>query len=174
MTMTPLYISSNEVGLVQSRQEFLLPNDAYPTLENMFVWREQLRRRQGLTTLGRLRRKYTAASIGNSGASPWTFTIYSTLAVPIVGEPNAQIEAGSVIITIAGPIVYTDQGDGTLTSPTGGNSGTINYATGSVTLITTAVAGTAATITFNYFPSLPAMGLRGRAKRDQCRAVNSF
>jgi len=138
-----------------------LPNDAYPTLENAFVWRERIKRKQGYKLLGRLRRTFSAESLGNSGASPWSFNIYSTLVPPITPEATAEIQAGSVVITI-GVIVFTDQGDGTLTSPTLGNSATINYNTGDVTLIHTAGAGVATAIDFNYFPGLPVMGLRDR------------
>ncbi len=56
----PLKISGMETGLVQSRENFLLPDDAYPVLENAYVWRERIKRRQGLQILGRLRRKYIA------------------------------------------------------------------------------------------------------------------
>ena len=52
----PLQISANETGLVQDRENFLLPNDAYPILENAFVWRERIKRRQGYKILGRLKR----------------------------------------------------------------------------------------------------------------------
>lgn len=158
----PLKITGNSTGLVQQREEFILPDDAYPVLQNAFVWRERIKRKQGTEFLARLRRNLTAASLGNTGASPWTFTIYSTLSPAITGEPNSQIVAGTVVITIAGPIVFTDQGDGTLTSITPGNSGTINYITGSVTLTHTAGAGIATTITFSYYPALPVMGLRTR------------
>jgi hypothetical protein len=161
MSYSPLYIRKPETGLVQSRQEFLLPDDAYPVLENAYVWRERIKRRQGLALLGRLRRLFTAVSIGNSGASPWTFNIYSTMVPPIVPEANAQIQPGSVVITL-GAIVFTDTGNGTLTSPTPGNSGVINYLTGDVTLTHTAGAGVATTITVAYFPNLPVMGLRSR------------
>lgn len=161
MAYTPLHISKMETGLVQSRQEFLLPNDAYPTLNNAYVWRERIKRKQGYQLLGRLRRTFLSLSLGNSQASPWTFIIYSTLIPPITPEANAEIQLGSVVITI-GAIVFTDQGNGTLTSPTVGNSGTINYVTGSVTLTHTAGAGVATTINFNYYPALPVMGLRSR------------
>lgn len=159
----PLYIKAYETGLVQNRQEFILPDDAYPVLENAFLFREQLRRRQGLEFLGRLKRNFTASSIGNSGASPWTFTIFATVVPPIslVLEPNAEIVPGTVIIDIGG-VIFTDQGDGTLTSVTPGNSGIINYITSSVTITTTQPAGTASTITYSYSPGLPVMGIRTR------------
>jgi len=161
MAYTPLYIRKPETGLVQSRQEFILPDDAYPVLQNAYVWRERIKRRQGLSFLGRLRRVFTTVSIGLSGASPWTFNIYSTVVPPITPEANAQIEAGSVHIFI-GATELIDQGDGTLeTNPVSGVSGTINYLTGDVT-ITGAGAGVASTITFGYFPALPVMGLRSR------------
>ena len=160
----PLYIKGVEQGLIQSRQEFILPNDAYPILENAFVWRERIKRKQGYEFLdgdvnkSRLRRAFMTVSIGNSGASPWTFLLFSVVTPPIT-ETNAEIQPGSVVITFGG-ITFTDQGNGTLTGSALGNSGTINYITSSITLIHTAGAGNAALATFNYFPSLPVMGLR--------------
>lgn len=221
-------------GLVQEREEFILPDDAYPVLENAFVWRERIKRKQGYELLGRLRRVLTSESLGLSQASPWTFNVLSSIGVrgnitaitnanpallttdaphnlvnnqtviitgvqgmtqvngltvtitvvtptsftigintllfgvytsggfwTLSNQPNATVQCGSVVITI-GAIVFTDQGDGTLTSPTPGNSGIINYATGSVTLIHTAGVGVATTISFNYYPGLPVMGLRNR------------
>jgi len=156
----PLYIKKYEAGLVQSRQEFILPDDAYPTLLNAYIWRERIKRKQGFQLLGRLRRVFSLVSIGNTGASAWTFTIFSTVVPPII-EPNAEIELGSVIIKF-GAITLTDQGNGTLTSPTIGNSGTINYETGAIVITHTAGAGIPATASFNYFPCLPVMGLRSQ------------
>jgi hypothetical protein len=156
----PLYIKGNETGLVQDRVNFILPDDAYPVLENAYVWRERLIRKKGASQIGRLQRTLTDEPLINTDASPWSFNIYDDLATPITGEPNAAIVPGTVVITIAaGPIVFTDQGDGTLTSPTPGNSGTINYATGDVVLTHTAGIGVAVTITFSYYPSLPVMGI---------------
>jgi len=163
---SPLYIQGFEQGLIQNRENFILPADAFPTLENAHVWRERIKRKQGCETLGRLRRKFANLSLGNSSASTWTInTIWTTLVPPIVPQVNAEIEPGSVIITLqAGPdIVMIDQGDGTLaTSPVSANVGTINYITAVVTLTTSAPAGTPTIISFNYFPRLPMMGLRIR------------
>lgn len=149
-------------GLVQDRKPQLLPNEAFSELANAYVWRERTKKRDGEVPMGRLSRLFSVESLGNSGASPWTFNIYALLG--ITPEPNAQINPGSVSISIATlPDPFVDQGDGTLTNATPGNSGTINYMTGDVTLITTVGAGNAATITFSYFPGLPVMGI---LKRD--------
>jgi len=145
-----------ETGLVQSRQNFILPNDAYPVLENAFIWRERIKRKQGYKLLGRLRRVLTALSLGNAPAgTTWNFTIWSTLVPPITPEAHAEIEAGSVVITRG--IILRDAGDGTFI-PNAGWSGTINYQTGAISITKPAGAG-AATISFNYFPGLPVMGL---------------
>ncbi len=162
---SPLRITGNETGLVQGREEYLLPDDAYPVLKNAYIFRERLLRKKGSQFLGRLQRNLATASIGVSGASPWSIlNIYSTYTPPFVPETNAQIAPGSVVITIqAGPdIVFTDQGNGTLTSPTPGNSGTINYSNGDIVLIHTAGAGVASTAAFSYYPGLPVMGIRTR------------
>lgn len=161
MSFSPLYVKQFESGLIQNRQNFILPDDAFPVLENAYIFRERIQRKQGAEFLGRLRRTYTAASLGLSGGSPWTFTIYSTLAAPITPEANAEIEIGGVTIVV-GAVTLIDQGNGTLaTSPVSAVTGVINYFTGSVT-ITGAAAAAATTITFAYFPSLPCMGARSR------------
>lgn len=76
-------------------------------------------------------------------------------------EPYASIVPGSVVFTI-GVITFTDQGNGTLTSPTGGNSGTINYITGNMAITHTAGVGVATTLALSYYPDLPVMGILRR------------
>ncbi len=161
MSYQPHYIANFDEngGLDRYYEPFLIPEKAFPELEDAYCWRGRVKRREGFVHLGRLRRVLTAASLGNSAASPWTFGIYATLVPAITGEPNAEIQPGSVVITIAGPIVFTDNGLGGLISVTPGNSGTINYATGVVVLTHTAGIGAATTITFSYYPGLPVMGL---------------
>ena len=145
-------------GLTQDRKAAFLSNEAYSDLQNAYVWRERTKKRDGEVPMGRLRRVFTNVSVGNSSASPWTFNIYTLLS--ITPESNAQIEPGSVTITIATLAdPFVDQGNGTLTNIVPGNSGVINYMTGSVTLTTTVGAGHATTISMNYFPALPVMGI---------------
>lgn len=240
---TPLYISGNETGLVQSRVEHILPNDAYPVLENAFVWRERIKRKQGYQTLGRFQRNFDDVTTGLlvngistsilkvsgyvsnitnalnavvtstaphglmtgdvvafsgvngmtqinnlvpaitvidaitfscNGVDSTAFGVYTSggfwysTRLLLATQPNATVVPGSAIFTVhAGPdIVLTDQGDGTFTSPTPGNSGTINYATGFIVLNTTAPNFTIVSLTYSYYPGLPVMGLRLREQNS--------
>lgn len=222
-------------GLTQDRKPALLSNEAFSELSNAYVYRERTKKRDGEVPMGRLSRSFTSQSIGNSGASPWTFTLYyfgtgvsgtvtgatnanpgvitsvnhglqtgmqvtfsavggmtqlngntytitkinadsfsigvDTTAYGVytsgglwVNQPYAQIVPGTVVISIATlATTFIDQGDGTLTNATPGNSGVINYVTGVITLTTTVGAGHASTATFSYYPTLPVMGI---LKRD--------
>lgn len=167
MTYKPTYIKAYETGLVQSRQNFILPNDAYPVLENAFVWRERIKRKQGYELLGRLRRLLETQSLGNTdGAGAFSGSIRSILSL----ETNATIQPGSVEVTI-GAQVFTEPAtpDGTLSNGASG-TGTVNYATMAITIQTSPVlATTAITANFNYYPMLPVMGLRKR----ELNAINN-
>jgi len=148
-------------GLTQDRKPAFLANEAYSNLQNAYVYRERTKKRDGEVPMGRLRRVFLNEAIGNSSASPWTFNLYTKLS--ITPEPNAQNQPGSVSISIATlGTPFVDQGNGTLTNATPGNSGTINYMTGSVTLIMTVGAGNATTLSMNYYPALPVMGILRR------------
>ncbi len=155
----PLKIAGNSTGLVKYREEFLLPDDAYPVLENAFVWRERIKRKQGFELLARLRRVFvgpTAQNLGmTDGSGNFTGNIRSILGL----QTTATIEVGSVIIS-DGTNTFTDNGLGVLVGAPGG-SGTINYTTTDVT-ITGGAANAPLTLTYNYFPGLPVMGLRSR------------
>ena len=246
---SPLKITGMTTGLVQQREEFLLPDDAYPKLRNSYVWRERIKRKKGCLLLGRLRRNLVTQSLGDTiatgvqfnlftqinlsgtitgitqanpgevtttaphllqsnqfvtlsgvagmtevngktytitvtGASTFTIGVDTTgYTAPGVGgtwetndlsgETFKTIVPGTVVITMPGPIVFTDQGDGTLTSVTPGNSGVINYVTGNITLTTTAGAGVS-TVSFSYFPGLPVMGIRARELQNSLNDQTIF
>lgn len=157
MNYQPLTITQISGGLERDSESILIPADAFPVIENMYVWRDRVRTREHAELLGRLQRDLTAESIGNSGASPWAFNLFTLLGL-LVAEPNASIEVGSVEIVV-GAITFTDNGDGTLTGDVALNTGVINYMTGAVTLTHTAGAGVASTVSMTYFPNLPVMGL---------------
>ena len=171
----PLYIRNNQVGLVQSRENFLLPEDAYPILENALIFRERIQRKYGSQFLGRLERSLTAASFGNisaAGAGKFTFDIgmgLRTATSITAAETNAQITPGNIVnftITIGAPISQTltdTLGTGVLTITGAGpiTSASISYASTILTLTFSGVAGaSAATFTGDYYPTLSVMGLR--------------
>lgn len=153
----PLFIGANDVGLQRNLEPFMIPEKAFPVLENAFVFRGRVEKKFGYKSLGRLARDLTAAPL-TLPVTTVQFNIYSTLTTPITGQPNAQIEPGSVVITFNTAETFTDNGTGVLVASIGGDSGIINYATGNVTL-TFAGAPASATITFTYFPMLPVMGI---------------
>jgi hypothetical protein len=148
----PLYIKPPEVGLVQSRQEFVIPQDAYPTLQNAYVWRERIKRRQGYELLGRLQRQVTA----NFASVTLTVNFKTQFSL----ETTASFVPGTFNITVNGN-VYTEPTsfNGTLLKNGVADGSLINYSTMLVIL-----AGGAGvynwTGTFSYYPGLPVMGLR--------------
>lgn len=158
----PIFGYDNQGGLKLNKKPLLIPDQAFQTLENMWVFRDRVQKRDGIKLLGQLQRNLVDESLGNSGASPWTVNIFSTLAI---SQPNPVLVPGSVIITL-GTTVFTDQGNGLLTSTVPGNSGTINYISGIAILTYTGGTGQATTISFSYYPLLPVMGTTNRETLD--------
>ena len=155
-----LYIKGNATGLVQNRQEFILPDDAYPTLENAFIFREQIRRKQAFELLGRLRRVFTNAALGNTdGAGAFSGNLKTIFSL----EAGSDIQVGSLVVK-DGTNIFTDNGLGVLVGVPGG-TGTINYSSGAIT-ITGGAAAQPLTISFAYYPNLPVMGIRTREKTN--------
>ncbi len=167
----PIKIAGNATGLVQSREEFILPNDAYPVLQNAFVWRERIKRKKGCNLLGRLSRTFVSYIAGTTTTGSPSDTINLFTSKTII-EPNAQITPSSISITITGGNAAnagtaTDNGDGTF-SVTGNisNTGTtINYETGNlvITYVSNPIAASSnINISFSYFTNLPVCGILNR------------
>lgn len=145
-------------GLRNDVTPFNVDNDSFPTLINAYQWRGRVKRKRGTSLLGRLQRYFDSLSASyNSGSTTIALdgsgngnllTGFTTL------ETNASIVPGTVTITAPGPTVYTDPSENGTLSP----SGSINYATGAITIA--AEAGNAVSATFVYYPSIPVMGLR--------------
>lgn len=169
----PLYVKGYETGLIQERQNFILPNDAFPVLENAYVWRERIKRKQGYKLLGRLQRNLI---VGDSGAYSTiigtnTFNIFARIGISLVTEPNASIVPGNISsITIIinggiGQVLFDGTGNGTMIiiGPGPITSATINYSTGIVSITSNAAAGPVGTaFVGSYYPNLPVMGLPTR------------
>lgn len=217
-------------GLTTDKKPMMLADEAFSNLQNAYVWRNRVKKREGSVNIGRLSLILSSVSLGNSGVSPWTVNIFATVS-PAITLPFAQLKPGSVTITL-GTLVLVDNGLGLLQQsglitaatnanpvsftsnlhhlitgeqvilsgftgnwavlnnltfvvtatgantftipfdssllgayPPGGrwtsvtNFGTINYITSLAVITTDVAAGTAATITFTYFPSLQSMGI---------------
>ena len=80
---SPLKITGFSAGLINERENFLLPDDGFPTLQNAYVWRERILRKQGYQLLGRLQRNIIIQPAGTTSASVWSFNLYSQLTIPI-------------------------------------------------------------------------------------------
>jgi hypothetical protein len=177
MSLQPITINDFKVGLKRDQEEFLLMNDAFPTMQNMYNWRGRLKRRQGfdkLGTSGRLRREITAAVTGTidmSSSTTATYNIITALGVAAT-EPNASIELGSLTniqVTIQGSVanatldITTDTEVFTVTAAGTPNisAATLDYSNGTIA-ITHSVNDLAAanvTLTLAYYPALPVMGI---------------
>lgn len=157
MPVDHMVIANFKTGYETDRIPALLNNDAFPVLNNAYLWREQLPRKRGTDLLGRLERTLTAQSLGSTdGAGHFSGNIFTILGLH-ASQPNASVTPGFVTITI-GADIFTEPvpPNGTLSGSSGG-TGTINYATGAIT-ITGGPLTTAITITFSYYPDLPVMG----------------
>ncbi len=156
-----------KTGLQKNREPFIIEEDAFADLVNAYVWRGRIKKKDGVKLLGRLRRDFGSYSIGNSVASVWSFNLYTT-AVPAIagGQANKDLVPGTLVITFDG-VTFTDNGSGVLVGSAnpGSNFGTVNYATGDITITHILTAGVAATATFGYYPGLPVMGLPSRNLR---------
>lgn len=157
--MNPLqqiYISGSKSGLLNNVKPFLIPEDAFSTLENAYVWRDRVKKREGIKLVGRLRRVLVAQALGNTdGAGNFSGNIIAILGL----EATSQIEVGSIEVTVGAQVFVETGSNGALTNG-GAGTGSINYQTGDLTINTDPnLAATPVTITFNYFPSLPVMGI---------------
>lgn len=146
-------------GFKNEKAAFNIDNDSFPTLLNAYQWRGRVKRKRGTSLLNRLRRYFTSTSTSYSSTS--TIALSSGAANILTGfslQTNGNIVPGTVTINnVTVAQAYTDpSSNGVLVGSIGG-TGTINYATGDITI--TGGAGNSINATFNYYPDLPVMGL---------------
>ena len=124
-----------ETGLQKNVKPWLDNKDAFVELEDAYVFRGRVKKKEGYSFLGRLHLTPTLPEAkANAGVGTTTYNAIIT---------NPPISPDTVTITIAiaawGNFVFTDNGNGTLTAttvPAGENYGwgTINYETGAFVL----------------------------------------
>ena len=151
----PLKITGMKTGLVQEREEFILPNDAYPTLQNAYVWRERILRKKGYQLLGRLQLNIgTTDGSGNAAINILPVPIQTGIASFVIGTDIFN-DPG----TTANPAVQT-----LLTN--GSGTGTLNRLTGLLS-----ITGSQPNADIQYFPGLPVMGIRTLERTNSANDV---
>lgn len=147
-------------GLQTNRTAFNIDNDSFITLINAYQWRGRVKRKRGTSLLGRLQRFFDSANPSYGSITSFNLVAGAgNLLTSFSLQTNGNIVPGSVTLTDSTTgNVYTDPGaDGILVGAPAG-SGTINYATGAIT-IAGGANDTITTVTFLYYPDLPVMGL---------------
>lgn len=155
------------MGLTTNPLPFNIDNKAFPTMFNFYSWRGRAKRKRGTAFLGQLQIQLQSVANatppnnwqkgqigvldGSGNFSGNLISIFSLQASSSITPTNLNLSDGTN--------TYTDlNADGTIQGAPGG-SGTINYATGAITVTGGAAAGVLVG-KFSYFPGLPVMGLR--------------
>lgn len=153
-----IFVDIVNKGIRSDRTAFNIDNDSFPVLLNAYQWRGRVKRKRGTSTLGRLTRFFDSNSLSYTSTS--TLTLSGGAANLITGfslQTNASLVPGSItIIDTTASKTYTDDSMGNLVAS--GGTGTVNYATGAIT-----ISGGASDVikaSFQYYPDLPVLGLR--------------
>jgi hypothetical protein len=147
------FSGGNEGGLHEDREPWIIPEEAFSEMKNMYAWRGRVKKRLAPESIGRgvSSAKYVYPAAVNSVDVSFT-------------APNSPdllpVKPGSVSIVLAS-LTYTDPaGDGILTGG-GSGTGTIDYLSGIFTINFSAPGTNGNSVFFRYLmhPSIPAMGI---------------
>lgn len=148
MSIKPFKIAPFSSGLVKDQEPWLIPEDAYQSLDDAYVWRGRVKKRFGYYNLGfsplngRLRI--------NIGTTNGAGTLVATIVPGNVWAVGQMFSVGTQIYTVK------TAGSNSMLATSG--VGTFDTATGTVT-----ITGSSAVSTDVYFyPSTPVMGLISR------------
>lgn len=140
MPLEPKLIANPRVGMERDLEPWLLPHSAYPDLEDCYLWRGRIKKRDGYTLLGQLNRSIgTTDGSGNATITLTNIPLTAGLSRFAVGV-NSYIDPGG-----ASPVTLLVNGSGTAT---------LNRSTGVLQ-----INGSTATLPVLYYPGLPVMGL---------------
>lgn len=173
MSYQPFLIALYETGIDRQLQPWLIPNDAFVDIFDGFCYRGVVQNRNGYTGFATgLKSTYTesrmvvgvtaeAHGTGNGSPGPYVFNLAQT-----------PVRRGTTVIT-AGAQTATDNGIGGFTTSPAGGSGTINYTTGaiSITFANNVGGGTNITVTYDYHPGNPVMGIMNFFPNDFTRQL---
>ena len=147
-------------GLRNDRTAFVINDDSFPNLVNAYQWRGRIKRKRGTSFCTHLNRYFDSTSLSYTTISSIVLdgSGSANLIADFSLETNGSLKPTTIVITdTTSGNVYTDPaGDGILVGAPAG-SGTVNYASGAITI----AGGAGNTIEAQswYYPNLPVMGL---------------
>ncbi len=149
MALKPYLVGPIEAGLQRNLEPWILPEDAFETLENAYVWRGRVKKRFGYSLLGatdldsrlRINIGTTAAVTGNLPATTMPGTVF---------EVGQMFSIGTTVFTV------NVLGTAATLLTTGTATGTYDTTTGS--LIITGNTENPSTAVY-FYPAQPVMGL---------------
>lgn len=152
MTSQSFLISGFDVGLERDMEPFLLPEKAFPTLEDVYIYRGRVERRFGFNLFdgGQLNSRLRMTIGTTNGIGGFAGIVPGVLPVP---SPGRQI------FSIGTEILTSNQTAGGIQPliSTGAGAGTLDNTLGNIV-----IAGAPINTTVYYYPGLPVMGLRTR------------
>jgi len=167
--MAKLFIGPYESGLQRNVESWLLPNEAFTTLEDAYVWRGRVKKKEAYTFIGRLHilASKIPAFLGNTVAPGATFAGNIPAAYLPISPGTVSIVVGALTFTdyqdaVSGRPDENYDGIGTLsTNVVNTNYGTIDYETGAITLNFDPAIGAVAVFLAGALtlPRLPVMGI---------------
>lgn len=167
MGFKPFSVPPFETGLEKDRDSFLIPDDAYPEIENAYIFRKRVLRKEGTELIGRIsERGYLLyANVLVAGNTTYTNNMPANVSNPL----TVIIQ----IIDTGGPGIlhtFTDDGAGVL-SDVGNGPGTVSYLSGGAfTINFPALPAPAGQYNVyasaEYYPLRPAMELPTRETID--------
>jgi hypothetical protein len=138
----PFLISETKTGISQYLEPWVRPNEAFDPMDNAYVYRGTLNKRNGYTILGSMVYRDNGVTIATgTGASTYSSTI---LVTPI---RSSSVIINSYDVSTSSYVVLTDNGSGGFT---GDGTGSINYTTGVVIASFTSIISSPVAITASY------------------------
>jgi len=148
MALQRFLIAPLKEGLVNNLKPWLIPDDAYQELKNAYVFRGRLKKRWGTKYIDDNTSQLASRLRINIGTTDAGGNFPATIVAGSLFQVGQQFSIGATIFTV------TTAGAAALVSTVGGQTGTFNTGTGSVTFAT----ADALTIVY-YYPSTPVMGI---------------
>jgi len=159
--MDKFLIAPIKGGLKTDLVPFVMPEDAFSSLQNMFIYNGKIRRRPAALSLDQTNARASNSRLRvNIGATDGAGAFAGN--VPGAGLIDQQFSVGNDFFT-----VY--QANGAMLSTNAGANGTFNTGTGAVT-----IAGSGALTTVYWYPAGPVLGFAVFTENDGNRIEFAF